>query len=39
MISKMADTAPVPEDERRAAIMPKLEEAQAVRKKELVWRA
>lgn len=33
---KMADTAPVPEDERRAAIMAKLAEAQAVRKKALV---
>lgn len=32
----MADTAPVPEDERRAAIMAKLAEAQAVRKKALV---
>eukprot|EP00729_Bicosta_minor_P005081 gene5081-18475_t len=31
----MADTAPVPEDERRAAIMAKLAEAQAVRKKAL----
>lgn len=36
LIYKMADTAPVPEDERRAAIMAKLAEAQAVRKKALV---
>lgn len=35
-IYKMADTAPVPEDERRAAIIAKLAEAQAVRKKALV---